>query len=152
MATRILLFLLLNFGALAIGGLATGTGVQSDWYLNLNKAPWTPPGWVFGAAWTTIMVCFSLYMAYLWPKVELKNTLILLYGLQLLLNVAWNPTFFSLQAVLPALILILLLTALVTYFLLTYWSILKEKSLLIAPYALWLCIATSLNIFVLVHN
>jgi tryptophan-rich sensory protein len=31
-------------------------------YLNLNKAPWTPAGWVFGAAWTSVMLFFfSLY-------------------------------------------------------------------------------------------
>ncbi|NBN98947.1 MAG: hypothetical protein EBV19_06865 [Flavobacteriia bacterium] len=45
----ILLFLFLNFGALAIGGSFTADGVASDWNQNLNKAPWTPPGWVFGA-------------------------------------------------------------------------------------------------------
>ena len=40
-------------------------GPMTDWYINLNQAPWSPPGWVFGAAWTTIMICFSIYMAYL---------------------------------------------------------------------------------------
>ncbi|MDG2281196.1 MAG: tryptophan-rich sensory protein, partial [Flavicella sp.] len=52
MIKRILLFLVLNFTALAVGGLFTGTGVSSDWYQNLNQAPWTPPGWVFGFMWT----------------------------------------------------------------------------------------------------
>ena len=49
------LFGVLNFVGLAIGGLATGPGVSSDWYAGLDKAPWTPPGWVFGAAWTAVM-------------------------------------------------------------------------------------------------
>ena len=57
MIKRLFVFLLINFGALALGGLFTSDGVISDWYEQLNKAPWTPPGWVFGAAWTTIMVC-----------------------------------------------------------------------------------------------
>ena len=65
MILRILLFLIINFGGLFIGGLFTGEGVPSDWYQNLNKAPWNPPGWVFGAAWTTVMICFSVYMAIL---------------------------------------------------------------------------------------
>lgn len=43
MIKRIILFLVLNFAALAIGGLFTGDGVPSEWYQNLNKAPWTPP-------------------------------------------------------------------------------------------------------------
>ncbi len=32
----------LNFIGLAIGGMATGPGVVSDWYASLEKAPWTP--------------------------------------------------------------------------------------------------------------
>lgn len=63
MIARIALFLVLNFAALGIGGLFSGQGVPSDWYTGLNKAPWTPPGWVFGSAWTIIMICFAIYMA-----------------------------------------------------------------------------------------
>jgi tryptophan-rich sensory protein len=50
---RLIIFLALNFAALAIGGLFTSKGVSSDWYAGIAKAPWTPPGWAFGAAWTT---------------------------------------------------------------------------------------------------
>ena len=86
MVYRLIIFLLINFGALAIGGLFTGKGVPSDWYLGLDKAPWTPPGWMFGFAWTAIMICFSIYMAYLWPVVENKNLLIALFIVQFILN------------------------------------------------------------------
>lgn len=68
MLVRLALFLLFNFGALAVGGIYTASGVTSDWYNQLNKAPWTPPGWVFGAAWTLIMVCLAVYMAYLYNE------------------------------------------------------------------------------------
>ena len=44
------LFFVLNFAALALGGLFTGSGVTSDWYTKANQAPWTPPGFVFGLA------------------------------------------------------------------------------------------------------
>ena len=47
-----ILFLIINFGGLAIGNWFMNNGPISEWYLNLNKAPWTPPGWVFGVAWT----------------------------------------------------------------------------------------------------
>ena len=63
----ILLFILINFGALAIGTYLMDNGPTSIWYLTLNKAPWTPPGWVFGAAWFSIMVCFSIYIQNLHP-------------------------------------------------------------------------------------
>lgn len=152
MALRIILFALLNFGALAIGGFFTGSGVSSDWYATLNKAPWTPPGWVFGAAWTTIMICFSIYMAMLYPKVENTTTLVVLFGVQWLLNVLWNPVFFHYHATFLALVVIVALTLLVIAFLTMYWKNLGTASLLILPYAVWLVIATSLNWYILLKN
>ena len=98
MIVRLIIFLALNFGALALGGFFTSKGVPSEWYIELNKAPWTPPGWVFGAAWSFIMVCFGVYMAYLWPATDNKNLLLGLFILQLILNIGWNPTFFLLMS------------------------------------------------------
>ena len=46
----LIIFLIINFGALGLGVLLMQNGPETDWYLQLNKAPWTPPGWVFGAA------------------------------------------------------------------------------------------------------
>lgn len=152
MIFRLIIFLVLNFGALAIGGLFTSKGVPSDWYAGLAKAPWTPPGWVFGAAWTTIMICFSVYMAYLWPVTKNKNLLVTLYIAQWILNVSWNPTFFYYHNVLAGLALISLLTGLVGFFLFYYHQELKFKSILIAPYFIWLLIATSLNGYIFLKN
>lgn len=152
MTLRVIIFLVLNFSALALGGLFTGKGVPSEWYMQLNKAPWTPPGWVFGTAWTTIMICFSFYMAYLWPAVENKSFLIGLYLVQWLLNVAWNPTFFYFQNIQGGLLIISFLTLVVGYFLFRYFPQLKYKSVLILPYFVWLLIATSLNGYILFKN
>ncbi|HKK73915.1 MAG TPA: TspO/MBR family protein [Saprospiraceae bacterium] len=149
---RLLLFFLLNFGALAIGSLFTSDGVSSNWYANLNKAPWTPPGWVFGAAWTTIMICFSFYMAFAIREVGQWKWLIGLFAVQWVLNVSWNPVFFHSHQLLAGLIVISALTILVAYFFFNYWSDLGLKSLLIAPYLIWLIIATSLNAYILVQN
>lgn len=148
----LVIFLVLNFAALAIGGMFTNKGVPSDWYANLVKAPWTPPGWVFGAAWTTIMICFAIYMAFLWPSVENKNLLISLYAFQWVLNIIWNPVFFYFHNVLLGLVVIIALTALVGFFLFYYWPELKLKSLLLIPYFVWLLIATSLNGYIFFNN
>lgn len=152
MIVRSICFLILNFSALAIGGYFTGKGVPSDWYAGLEKAPWTPPGWVFGAAWTTIMLCFSVYMAYLWPTQGHKGMLISLFAFQWLLNVGWNPAFFALQNVGLGMVIISSLTLLTALFLLMYWKDIQLKSLLIVPYVFWLMIATSLNGYILVKN
>ena len=153
MVIRTLIFLLLNFVALGIGGIFTGKGVPSEWYQNLLKAPWTPPGWVFGAAWTLVMICFAPFMA----KLSLSykqglNGVLFLYGLQWILNVAWNPIFFQLQYTALGLITISSLLLLVLYFLLGYRTELKGWSLLALPYALWLFIATSLNAYIVLKN
>lgn len=152
MILRIILFLILNFGALYIGSLFTNMGVASEWYTDLVKAPWTPPGWVFGAAWTTIMICFSVYMAILWLKAGNRLMLIGLFAVQWILNVSWNPTFFEYRDVLSALGIISALTLLVGYFLYRYWPKLKWKSALLFPYFIWLLIATSLNAYILLNN
>lgn len=149
---RFLIFLVINFGALAIGSLFTNTGVASDWYAGLAKAPWTPPGWVFGAAWTTIMICFAIYLAILWPKTGNKRMLMGLYALQLILNIAWNPTFFEYKDPITALFVITALTLLIGYFLLRYWPKLKWVSALLFPYFIWLLIATSLNAYIWLNN
>jgi benzodiazapine receptor len=146
-----LLFLVINFAALGIGGFLMGEGPTGEYYQTLNKAPWTPPGWVFGAAWTTIMICFSFYMA-CWLKYENDTIVWTLFTLQFALNVGWNPLFFDLHMAFPALLVIAILTALVGYFLFANWSLLGTQSLLIAPYFVWLCIATSLNGYILAYN
>ncbi len=152
MISKTIIFLILNFAALAIGGLFTSSGVTLDWYNALNKAPWTPPGWVFGFAWTFIMICFSFYMAYLWNEVEDKKTLIIMYAFQWILNVVWNPVFFTLHQTSLALIIITSLTLLIGYFLFKYFGQLRLKSTLLLPYFVWLLIASSLNAYIWLRN
>ena len=146
-----MLFLFINFGGLAFGSWLMNNGTNTDWYLNLSKAPWTPPGWVFGAAWTTIMICFSIYLLYFFTKKYTRKKL-LLFIIQVLLNVSWNYIFFNQQQVLIALIIITLLTALIFYIFLSYLKEQKKVSYLLLPYMIWLCIATSLNLYILIHN
>ena len=149
---RIIIFLLLNFGALYLGSKFTSSGVSSTWYATLNKAPWTPPGWVFGAAWTTIMICFSIYMAQLYKIEENKTQVLLLFGLQWILNIAWNPTFFYFKNLALASVIILSLTVVVALFFIYYLKILKGYSFLILPYLIWLIIADSLSIYASMNN
>ena len=144
-------FLVLNFSALAIGSWLMDNGPMTNWYMNLNQAPWTPPGWVFGVAWTTIMICFSVYMAYLFMEISNIN-LILLYLTQLGLNISWNYIFFNQHAIGLGLFCIIALTIIVTLFLINYRKLLQFKSLLIVPYFLWLLIATSLNAYIFFYN
>ena len=149
---KIIGFLLLNFGALALGGIFAERGAVSEWYAELNKAPWTPPVWLFGFAWTTIMIFFSVYMAFLYQRQAEKRNILALYFIQWLLNVAWNPAFFYFNKANVGLVVIMCLTILVSYFLFNFRRDLKGYSLLILPYFIWLCIATSLNAYISIMN
>ncbi len=152
MIYKLIIFLVLNFAALGIGSLLMGGGPTSEWYMNLNKAPWTPPGWFFGVAWTTIMICFAFYMAHAWETVSDRKFLLGLFIAQWVLNVSWNPVFFKYHQILLALVVIILLTLLIGYFLFKYRATLGAWSLLILPYFLWLITATSLNAYALTNN
>lgn len=146
-----IIFLILNFAALGLGAWLMGDGAQSQWYLALNKAPWTPPGWVFGAAWTSIMLLFSIYMAFLINARTTKKVIILFLA-QFILNISWNLVFFNQQLVGIGLTVITGLTLIIAAFFVTYLNDLKWKSLLILPYLIWLGIATSLNLYVFIYN
>ena len=151
MVLRTIIFLLINFAGLLIGGLFTGEGVPSDWYQNLNKAPWTPPGWVFGFAWTTIMICFSLFLSVLWKKIA-SIQFTTLYSILLILNVSWNPLFFYFRWIFIALIVIAFLTYLIGYTANKYKGEMRYYNLLLLPYFIWLIIATSLNAYIVIYN
>jgi len=151
MGYRIIFFILLNFAALAIGSYFTENGVSSDWYASLKKAPWNPPGWLFGVAWTTIMICFAVYMAYGTKYINTKG-LLAAFAVQWVLNVVWNPIFFHLHDVFLALIVIILLTVLILIMFIAYWSRMKTKSFWLAPYLIWMFLATSLNAYIYFMN
>lgn len=150
---RFSIFLLANYSALAIGSYLMQNGPNSIWYLQLNKAPWTPAGWVFGAAWFTIMLLFSFYMTKLSFQVELLDRkLLILFTVQWILNVSWNFVFFNRQEILPGLIVIVALWLLIGYFTFEYLSKLRFHTLLILPYLIWMTVATSLNAYIYLKN
>ena len=144
-------FSIINFGALAIGSWLMNNGPQTEWYTSLNQAPWTPDGWVFGVAWTTIMLCFSIYMSYLYLKLPISK-FAALFSVQFILNVIWNYLFFNQHLIVFGLITIVALTIVVATFLFKFKSELKLKTLFILPYFVWLCIATSLNTYIYLYN
>ena len=148
---KIVFFLFINFGSLGLGSWLMNNGPRSDWYNNLNQAPWTPAGWVFGVAWSFIMICFSVYMAYLFSQLTSEKVKIT-FSIQVFLNIIWNFIFFNQHLILLGLITIILLTIVVFYIFFSFRKIMKTKGLLLLPYMIWLLIATSLNAYILFNN
>jgi benzodiazapine receptor len=149
-----ILFLAVNLGALAIGGALMGSSpAENTWYNGLNQAPWTPAGFVFGIAWSIIMLCFSIYLAtssvFVLGERKRRNT----YVIHLILNIAWNPVFFFLHWTWLAFpILIGLILTLIRLNRHMGYSIYMLKSWLLFPYFVWLVIAASLNAYIAIMN
>lgn len=145
-----LVFLLINFLGLFLGGLFTNDGVTSTWYTDLNKAPWTPPGIVFGLAWFTIMVTLSVLNYFMWKAKE--RTFLYLWIQSWIFNFLWNPMFFSLKSIELSLVVISYLLVLVSSMFYETFRKYKYIHLLLLPYVVWLIIATSLNAYIVIYN
>lgn len=98
------------------------------------------------------MALLAIYMAILWPRVRDKSVLITWYGAQILLNIVWNPVFFTWHYVLLGLVIISILTGVVGMIMYRYRSFMGVWSWLLAPYVIWLAIATSLNAYIWIFN
>ncbi len=146
------LFLITNFAGLYFGSMLMNEGPSSAWYLLLNQAPWTPPGWVFGIAWITIMLCFSFYLASLIRIIDSVDFWAI-YTVQCILNISWNYVFFNLQKTVAGLIIISLLTVVMVFYFYKFKNQqLKYTKYLLSPYILWLFIASSLNLYIVIYN
>lgn len=150
-AQLILFFLIINMGSLAIGSWLMNNGPKTDWYINLNKAPWSPPGWLFGIAWTTIMVCFSVLLAHLFSK-KVSKKIKIAFTLQVFLNIIWNFIFFNQHLILLGLINIILLTIVIYYLFFKIKISAPKYRFLLLPYMIWSVVATSLNSYILIYN
>ncbi len=147
------LFLSLNFLALYLGVVLMDNGPKSEWYLLLNKAPWTPPNWMFGSAWSLIMILFSFYMTILLFKYkEERKKIVFLYIFQWILNVSWNYIFFNKHLIIFGAGILVVLWGIIAYILFTYKNTLKLYSTLLLPYFVWMAIAVSLNIYIIFNK
>lgn len=139
-------FFLLSFAAGGIGGRFISSSIYS-WYVNLNKPSWNPPNWVFSPVWTFLYFCMSLAAWLVWWRTGLSVGLgpLFLFGLNLLLNVAWSGLFFGLRNPKIAFAEIILLWGSILATLIWFWTISPPAGLLMLPYLLWVTFATGLN-------
>ncbi len=121
-----------------------------QWYRNLNQAPWTPPGWAFGLIWSILYILIAISGWLLWlHKAPLFTQC--LWWAQLICNGLWSWLFFGLHSILSLLdisvlwlILAALLIATRTHYRQVFW--------LTMPYLIWITLATSLNLYIVMFN
>jgi tryptophan-rich sensory protein len=128
-------------------GLVSNSGYSNRWFTALDLPSITPPGWVFGAAWTILYVCMGLALAMVLHARGAKGRgfALLLFFVQLIANFAWSPLFFGAHQVTSALYLIvfILMVTVATFF--AFSPIRKAAAWLLLPYIAWLGFAAFLN-------
>ncbi len=141
---------ILKFLALTISvGLIASFLIKdyTDRYLILAKPDIAPPMWVFPVAWSIIYILMGIAggMAYNMALNGSKKNVIILYGLQLIINFLWPVVFFRFGNVMLALYVLLFLWVLVLANMVLYSKINRYSVYLFVPYLLWVSFAAYLN-------
>jgi tryptophan-rich sensory protein len=122
------------------------------WYLDLNKSPLTPPGYIFSIVWIILYILMSISVWIIWKTEKQITFPIQLYIIQLILNFAWSPLFFKYHCINESLFLLLLIWILVFIIINLFYSINKTAGLLLIPYLIWLSFALYLNYYIVENN
>jgi tryptophan-rich sensory protein len=150
----LLLFLMLCFGVAWTGAQVSPGIASSEWYDQLNKPDWNPPGWLFGPVWTALYTMMAFAAWRIWRlygfsggKQELS-----LFGIQLFLNGLWSQLFFNAQNPGLAFVEILFLLAAIIATTVGFYRKDRMAGWLMVPYILWVSFATVLNGTIWVMN
>ena len=146
-------YILLSLAVLALGGWLTYLGM-GQWYNELRKPSWQPPGWVFSPVWTTLLTLLAIATWRVSGRMDspMARVALGLYVIQLVLNVSWSLLFFALHSPQAALVEIFLLDLVLIGMVISYSRVCKLAGSLIVPYAVWLGLATAINIWIVWNN
>ena len=130
----------------SLSGLAIADNI-STWYSTLNKPSFNPPNYLFGPVWSVlyILMGIGLYLILQTPKSAMRNKSIMLFAVQLILNLSWSFVFFNAQSPLTALIIIGILWIAILMMMIYFHTVSPIASYLQIPYLLWVSFASVLN-------
>ena len=147
---------LLSLGVFLVGvvggGLAIGfLTAPGEWYAQLRKPWFTPPGWLFAPVWTLLYVMIAVAGWRTWLRAA-TGIAMTLWFIQMGLNFLWSPTFFSAHNITGAFGIILALLASILGFIIASGRRDVFSMLLFLPYAGWVAFASMLNGSILAMN
>lgn len=141
--------------ALAVGLLGTAATDLGPWYQSLVKPDWQPPDLIFGPAWTLIYTLWALSAATAWSAAASgaqRTRLVVLFGVNALLNVLWSELFFEWQRPDWALAELVVLWLSIVLLIVVLVPISRRASWLLVPYLAWVSFAGALNLAVVQLN
>ncbi|MCL4367296.1 tryptophan-rich sensory protein [Patescibacteria group bacterium] len=129
-----------------LGSFFTAPAIP-DWYQTLIKPIFTPPAVIFGPVWVSLFALMGYGLYLIWQKIEQRNIYkaVMVFILQLLVNLAWSIIFFGLRSPGVALVDILVLLTLIIITIYEFAKINQKAAWLLVPYFLWVSFATLLN-------
>jgi benzodiazapine receptor len=142
-------------GCILLSGLAGAVGTAftsksvTTWYVTISKPSFTPPGWVFGPAWTVLYIMMGIALYLVWERSSVPGAVtpwaFALFFVQLAFNAMWSVFFFGQRNIGVALVDIALLWAAVLVTMLVFWQISRVAGALFIPYLAWVTFAAALN-------
>jgi tryptophan-rich sensory protein len=130
-----------------VPGLIGSQFMPGEWYAQLHKPSWTPPGYLFGPVWSFLYLCMGVAAWLVWKRAGISGaTLALsLFVVQLALNGMWSWIFFGMQRPGLAFAEILVLWSMILATLVAFWQVSSTAGMLFLPYLVWVTFAAFLN-------
>ncbi len=147
---KALFAVLLTVAGAVLASLSTKTDTQ--WYQSLTLSPLQPPPPVFGIVWTVLYILLAVSFAFVVTQQRPRGSAVFGYVLNIVLNALWSPIFFLMRQPLPALFIMLALIINLIVLMRNVWPSCRASVYMLIPYLGWLCIATVLNVSVVVLN
>ena len=144
---RLIVCILICEGAGLLGSIATMPRIPV-WYASLAKPSFTPPAWLFGPVWTGLYLLMGISLFLVW-RLERgrsgRRPAVVLFAVQLALNVLWSFVFFGARSTLGGLIVIIVLWVMIVVTIGSFARLSVAASILLEPYLLWVSFASVLN-------
>lgn len=142
----LILFLAGCFIVAGLGSIATTPEIP-NWYARLRKPVWTPPNWLFGPVWAALYAAMAVAAWMVWKRAgwDAGKGALVLFFIQLLLNMVWSFVFFRFHSPGWAFAEIILLWAAIAATALSFARVSLTAALLFVPYLLWVTYAAALN-------
>ena len=138
--------LVIVYAVAFIGSLFTSQGVNKAWYQE-TKPSITPPNYVFPIVWNILffLIALSLYFSFTNSKGKTRNKIVIVFAINLILNIFWSVLFFALKSPKSAFFeLIALWFSIIAMIFITARAD-KKSAYLLIPYLLWVSFAGILN-------
>jgi benzodiazapine receptor len=149
---------LITVPAILVLGSASGwlsnSGYGNNWFDELEKPAFMPPGWAFGVVWPILYAFLGIAVAMIHalPASDAKRKALILFYVQLALNFAWSPVFFAAHDMRAAAVIIIMMIAVAAGAAGQLFRLRAAAGYLMVPYLAWLVFATVLNTAILNLN